>query len=224
MANRFLPISNTPSLRVLLKGAVTIGVLIALGFAANTIDFEGTFERFSFGVDKSGFWNGPWGFLLFASGMILIYCPRQVVSFFAAYFFGLTIGVGLALAATVIGCIITLSVARLFQSFFKDFLKGKLDIAVRFWRENTFFATLIWRFLPLGSNQMTNMAAGAFGVPSIRFVLGSAIGYIPQTVIFAIMGSGVEVGSQSRILLSIALFVVSALLGLMLYSRFRKQL
>jgi len=98
-----------------------------------------------------------------------------------------------------LACVISFSFARIFQNTFKDMLKGKLKLAFDFWEQNTFLATMIWRFIPAGSNLLTNLAAGAFGISALPFILGSAIGYIPHTVIFALLGAGVEVGSNANL-------------------------
>ena len=225
MANRLTSVLQQVGGKVFLKGAITIAILIALGFAAKTVDFDKIFEALPFSRgDDAGWTNGKSAFLVFSGVLVAIGCPRQAVSFFAAYFFGLWTGIMLALGGTILGCVLTYSTARLFSQFFKGVLGGKLKIAVEFWRENTFFATMIWRFLPAGSNFLTNIAAGVLGLPAMLFFAGSGVGYVPQTIVFALMGSGVEVGSTTRISVSIGLFVLSAMLGLMLYARYRKQL
>ncbi|MEM9279191.1 MAG: VTT domain-containing protein, partial [Pseudomonadota bacterium] len=191
MANRLLTVLRQSGGRVFLKGALTITVLAIVGYVANSIDFEATFKSLPFSTSENAHWyQGPVGFILLGAILVSISCPRQIVSFFAAYFFGLWTGFLLAWAATVVACIITYSIARLFNRYFQDFVRGKLDIALKFWRDNTFLATVIWRFLPAGSNLLTNLAAGAFAIPGVAFVAGSSVGYIPQTLIFAIVGSG----------------------------------
>ena len=212
-------------MRVFVKGALAIAVLAVIGYAANSIDFEETFKVIAFSSSPDARWyQGPAGFAILGAVLISISCPRQVVSFFAAYFFGLSIGFMTAWAGTILACVLTYGIARMFSGYFRDFVKGKLDIALQFWRDNTFLATVIWRFLPAGSNLLTNLAAGAFSVPAFSFVAGSALGYVPQTLIFAIVGSGARVESEVQILVSAVLFAISALLGLLLYGRYRKKL
>lgn len=225
MPNRFLTVLRESSPRVLLRGLLVILTLIALGYFFNSINFEESFRALPFSRGADAPWyGGPVGFAIFGALAICLSCPRQVVSFFAAYFFGLWAGFLSALAASVLGCILTYAFALLFREKVQAFVRGKLDIAVRFWRDNTFIATVIWRFMPAGSNLLTNLAAGALGIPAIAFVAGSAIGYVPQTVVFAVVGSGVRVESTTQLLVSVGLFAVSALLGLFLYSRYRKKL
>jgi uncharacterized membrane protein YdjX (TVP38/TMEM64 family) len=59
-------------------------------------------------------------------------------------------------------------------------------------------------------------------VRAISFIGGSTIGYIPQTVIFALLGSGFNVDLEFRIILSIVLFLASILLGFFLYRKYKR--
>jgi uncharacterized membrane protein YdjX (TVP38/TMEM64 family) len=70
---------------------------------------------------------------------------------------------------------------------------------------------------------VTNLAAGVSSVAALPFIAGSAAGYVPQTVIFALVGTGVQVDPVLRIGLSVVLFVASAGLGLYLYRRVRAR-
>lgn len=211
--------------KFLFRGGLVIALLVAIGYLANSVDFEETFKALPFSNEVNAPWyRGAIGYALLGALAICVSCPRQVVSFFAAYFFGLWSGVAAALAASIIACIVTYFGAKVFQESVRGFIHGKLDIAVQFWRDNTFFATVIWRFMPAGSNLLTNLAAGALGIPAIGFILGSAIGYVPQTMIFAFVGSGVRVESGTQLIVSIILFVFSVLLGMYLLARYRKKL
>ena len=82
--------------------------------------------------------------------------------------------------------------------------------------------TVLIRFLPVGSNLITNLLAGVSSVRPLPFVAGSLIGYLPQTVIFVLLGSGIHVQPMVRSALSVLLFVVSATLGITLYRRLRR--
>ena len=54
------------------------------------------------------------------------------------------------------------------------------------------------------------------------FFAGSALGYIPQTVVFALLGSGINLEPELRIGASVVLFALSAVLGVHLYRRYRQ--
>jgi len=211
--------------RIVARTVVTIFIIIGMLALMQMLDFEGFFKSLPFSTGENAHWlNGKVAYVVLGSLLVCIGCPRQVVSFFAAFFFGLWAGVLIGLAATTLGCVISFSIARLFQGFFRNLVKGKLNIALQFWKDNTFTVTLIWRFIPAGSNLLTNLAAGALGISAVPFIAGSMLGYIPHTVIFAILGSGVELGSNVQIYLSIGLFAVCIMLGLMLFSKYRKDM
>jgi len=211
--------------RIIIKTIVIILMISGLLVLMQMVDFESFFKSLPFGSAENAHWlNGKAAFIVLGSLLVCIGCPRQVVSFFAAYFFGLWAGVLIGLTATTLGCLISFSVARLFQGYFKNLVRGKLNLALQFWKDNTFTVTLIWRFIPAGSNLLTNLAAGALGISALPFIAGSALGYIPHTVIFAILGSGVELGSSVQIYLSIGLFTVCVMLGLMLFSKYKKDM
>jgi uncharacterized membrane protein YdjX (TVP38/TMEM64 family) len=157
------------------------------------------------------------GWLLATAGL-----SRQLIAFLGGYAFGFLLGVLLASLAVVAGCITTFYVARfLLRDFLQRHFAGRLDKAARFIRRNTFSMTVLVRLLPLGNNGVVNIAAGVSGARGIPFFLGSALGYLPQTLIFALVGSGTSVGRFWQVAVAMTLFVVAALLGAMLYRRYR---
>ena len=109
--------------------------------------------------------------------------------------------------------------------FARETIAGKFSDRIRrvdaFLSENPFVMTLLIRFLPMGSNFLTNLAAGVSGVPGVVFVAASAVGYVPQMVIFALVGSGVHLDTGYGIGLSVILFIASGLLGVHLYRKYR---
>lgn len=222
MAGRFFQLINQKAWK---KAIVIVVVIAVFLLALSQVDFDGFFKSLHFATSSQANWlYGEFGFLILGSLLVSIGCPRQVVSFFAAFYFGLWMGILLGLVATTLACMLSFSTARVFQTYFKDILRGKLKLAFDFWKQNTFFATMLWRFIPAGSNLLTNLVAGAFGISALPFIAGSAIGYIPHTVVFALLGAGVEVGSDFQIIASAVLLVVSILLGLLLIKKYRAQL
>ena len=215
---------RTANWRSVVKLLLIAVVLVLIGFLLNSVDFDDLFKSLPFTNTDAGWMNGKLAYLVCASLLVAVGCPRQVVSFFAAYFFGLWMGILLGVIATTLACILSFSIARVFRRYFKGLLKGKLKLAFEFWSKNTFFATMIWRFIPAGSNLLINLVAGAFGISALPFIMGSAVGYIPHTIVFALLGSGVEVGSNFQILASGILLVVSVLLGFVLFKKHQRQL
>jgi len=166
--------------------------------------------------------SGEFLFMALATIATGIGLPRQVISSLAGYAFGLMMGTGLALVGTILGCMGSFYYARLLaRGPIQRRFSGRVRRLDNFLHDNTFIMTLLVRMLPVGSNVVTNMAAGVSSVRAIPFFLGSALGYLPQTIIFALLGSSVEVDPAKRITLSVVLFVASAILGVYLYRHFR---
>ena len=80
------------------------------------------------------------------------------------------------------------------------------------------------RLLPVGSNLLTNLFAGATHVPARGFMLGSVLGYLPQMLIFSFAGAGIGLSDHHQLGISIGLFILSSVIGAYLYrSSLRKQ-
>ena len=88
----------------LLKGMIWTGLIMAflsIGWLVGRIDFDSYFKILPFNTNPESPWyQGVIGFALFSTVAISVFCPRQVVSFFAGYFFGIAWGFVSALLAT----------------------------------------------------------------------------------------------------------------------------
>jgi len=152
--------------------------------------------------------------------------PRQAVAFLAGYAFGTVIGVGVALAAQLLGCALAFFWAgAVGRGWAERRLAGRfgprLRPVVETLRENPFGAALALRLFPVGSNLALNLLAGMSAIPALPFLAASALGYLPQTVIFALLGKGVRVDGAWQLALSGLLLAVSVGLGLWLMRRHR---
>jgi uncharacterized membrane protein YdjX (TVP38/TMEM64 family) len=144
--------------------------------------------------------------------------PRQLSAFCAGYAFGAVQGFLAAIIAVTLGCVCCFWIARLLgqetiNRRFPHHLQG-----INSFLENAPFQTaIIVRLLPVGSNLATNVVAGVSNIRPLPFVAGSSLGYMPQTIIFSLLGSGVTVEPVLRTSVSATLFVLSSALGLRLY-------
>ena len=213
-------------LRLLLRGVLLMASLLAIGWG---FEASGLWHRLDAAwVDSEIRGQGGAGALIFI-GMgalaIAVGLPRQAVCFLAGYAVGLGRGLLLAQAASIVGCLLCFSYARLFgrdlvRHHFAERLR-RFDI---FLSRHPLTMTMLIRFLPVGSNLVTNLLAGVSSVPPLPFLAGSLIGYLPQTLIFVLLGSGVHVQPLWRSLASLLLFILSALIGIGLYRRLRDAL
>ena len=203
----------------LIKGFMVLVSLIAIGFLTKFLGIDSGFNEAWIDSDirNSGV-QGEILFIFFGGTLTAIGLPRQGVSFLAGYAFGFVEGTLLGVAATALGCILTFYYARLLG---RDFVKSHYQLRIQrvddFLHDNPFTMTLLIRFLPIGSNLVTNLAAGVSSVSGITFIMGSILGYIPQTTIFALLGSGVSVDDKIMLGLGVVGFLLSGILGVYLY-------
>ena len=214
----------SPLIKTTLRGIGLIILLSAFGFAVQSGGLGGVFNQdwVDENVRGAGV-KGNFIFLLGAGLFIAVGLPRQIVSFLGGYAFGLLLGASLALMATGLGCILAFTFARFMgREFVSTRFPARLKKANSFLQHNSFAMALLIRLLPLGSNLVTNLVAGVSSASATWFLAGSALGYIPQTVIFALLGSGINLDPAFRITSSVLLFVLSAALGIYLYRRYRQ--
>lgn len=176
-------------------------------------------------IDSAVRGKGLHGELLFVGIGALVAAvglPRQLVCFLGGYGFGVLQGSLLGLLASVLGCLLTFFYARLFG---RRLVLARFARRIRklddFLRDNTLGMALLARLLPIGSNLVNTLVAGVSSARALPFIIGSALGYIPQTVVFALAGSGVNLDPTRRIGLAAVLFVISGVIGVMLYRKYR---
>jgi uncharacterized membrane protein YdjX (TVP38/TMEM64 family) len=167
-------------------------------------------------------------FLVLAAAAGAAGLPRQVISFAAGYAFGPWLGIALAFAAQMIGCAMDFAWARLLarewtRAWLAGRLGGRLARLETFLARNPFTATLTVRLIPAGSNVGFTLLAGVSSVRPLPFLAGSALGYLPQTVIFALIGGGARVDGWVQIGLGAGLLTAATALGLYLFRRYRAE-
>jgi uncharacterized membrane protein YdjX (TVP38/TMEM64 family) len=149
--------------------------------------------------------------------------PRQVAAFSCGYIFGITYGTLIATLAATIGCMLTLFIAKtFFRQKVLNAYPEKLNRISTFFATHTFSKALIIRLLPAGSNFLTNVLAGTANIKFIPYVSGTCVGFIPQMLIFSLLGAGVKVGEQQQIILSLCLLIVALTFGYWLYRKEKK--
>ncbi len=194
------------------KGALFLAGLIAAGLALRLMG--------------SGFLAAPptplGALMFFGAGAALTAfgVPRQAVAFAAGYAFGAWRGGVLAMAAQMLGCCVDFWWARaVARDWAVRRLRGRLARLDHTLADRPFVATLTLRLLPVGNNLVLNLLAGVSGLRAAPFLAATLIGYLPQTAIFVLAGSGVHVNRAAQLATAGALFAISACLGGVLLKR-----
>ena len=211
--------------RVVARGLIFIALLVAAAGLFQEFGLWGALDESWIDAHVRG--DGATGVLLFivaGSLFAAVGLPRQVVAFLGGYAFGFTLGLIYALIASVIGAGITLLVARyLARDLITHRVPARLRRVDEFLSRETFVSTLVIRLLPFGSNLVTNLVAGISRAGLFSFLAASFIGFTPQTVVFALAGSGVSVDPTLRIGVAAVLFLASTALGVYIIRRHRRN-
>lgn len=151
--------------------------------------------------------------------------PRQIAALSAGTLYGAKLGFLIATAATISGCMLTFIACRyclgnwVYQRF-----PDKTKVIHGFLASSTFTKALTIRILPLGSNFMTNIVAGATNIPFAPYVAGSALGFVPQMVIFSLAGAGMQLAAGTQQQLTLVLTGLALGLMVMLYIQHKRKL
>ncbi|NDV18962.1 SNARE associated Golgi protein [Pseudodesulfovibrio sp. JC047] len=218
------------SMKSLAKGLVMLaglGVAVYLSRAIGLGDMLSNTQWFNEHI----LGTGPLSIVIFlgvGAAFTAVGLPRQLVGFLGGFAFGVMTGTLLATIGSGLGCAIAAVYARMGgRELVQRKLGHRTEKVNRFLQHEPFNTALAIRLFPLGSNLVTNLAAGISSIPLIPFILGSTLGYIPQNFIFALFGAGMNrestMGVAVSVGMSIVLFVVSGWLGIRVYNRYRKE-
>ena len=206
------------TLRYIVRGLLVILALVTVGYLLKDVLDQQWIDA---QIRDQGM-RGQLLFVVVCSLLGSIGLARQLIAFLGGYAFGIVWGFVLAMLAVVVACITTFTISRfLLRNFLLQRFSERIRRVDSFLQENTFTMALLIRLLPLGSNWMANVAAGVSGVRSLPFFLGSALGYVPQMLIFSLVGSGARIDRFWQVAIAMAMFVVATFMGIFLYRKYR---
>ncbi len=212
------------TLRILIKGLLLITSLVLLALLLQALEPEHMLS--AAWIDSQVRGQGVRGELVFlavTAATTAVGFPRQLLAFLGGYAFGFVLGSVLALGGTLTGALLAFFYARfLGRSLLQHRLSGRIRKLDDFLSGHPFDMALIIRLLPVGNNMVTNLVAGVSSVAALPFLAGSGLGYLPQTLVFALAGSGVHFAPGLRLTLAVLLLLFSSLLGAWLYRRHRQ--
>lgn len=213
------------SAKALIKGLAMLGVLALVVYLAKYTGISHALETkwMDEHVRSQGL-VGVITYVALATFFSAAGFPRQIICFMGGYAYGFALGALLGTIGTALGCACAFIYARLVgRSFIKRKFGARIQKVDNFLSRSPFNMALTIRFFPIGSNVVTNVLAGVTSIPALPFILGSALGYMPQNIVFALFGSGVNVSSTTQMVMAIILFVISSLLGFKIYRKYRNQ-
>ena len=211
------------NIRIIVKGLALMLSLALLGYLFNTSDLGSSVNEAWIDAKVRGHGvNGALLFLLMGALFTAVGLPRQIIAFLGGYAFSVGLGTLIGALAALLGCMLSFAYARFFgQGLLRARLGGRAGRFDRFVHDHPFSMTILIRLLPVGSNLLTNLAAGISSIRATAFFSGTLLGYLPQTLVFALVGSGVHLAPVLKLSLAIALFLVSVAVGAYLYRRHR---
>jgi uncharacterized membrane protein YdjX (TVP38/TMEM64 family) len=164
-------------------------------------------------ANPGGCWLG-----ILAVGAIIINCPVPVaalIKVLAGYFFGIQAGVALNVSVSVLGGLIGFMATRhlfhrpLYSRFSHQLARANLEIA-----RNGFWYVLSARLLMVTPFFLVNVLSGLSCIRKRKFLLGTFLGVIPSSAIYAVSGSHLEsirtVSDMASPKLAIVLAVLAA--------------
>ena len=167
--------------------------------------------------------GGIAGGLCYIGATALLSCiavPRQALSFAGGYTFGPLLGACLGTIGITIGCMLAFAGSRFFgRSFIERRYGEKAASFNQYVIHRPFSIAVLIRFFPSGNNLLFSILAGVSRISPLPFFLGSCVGYIPQNVLFALLGSGMRVDAGWQTGLGILLFAASCFLAWYLYKQ-----
>ena len=163
---------------------------------------------------------GVAAFLLVGTAAAAVGLPRQSLAFVAGLAWGTWSGLALSLAAATGGCALTFGVSRRWlHARVRDRHPAFVSALERLVEHDAFAKIVALRLQPLGTNLITTLGAGITRIPATTFLLASCVGYVPQMLVFSLLGAGIRVSSGTRLLASGALLLCSVGVGALVYRR-----
>ena len=145
---------------------------------------------------------------------------RQVLAFVLGFSMNAFNGTVLSTLITLLGSTAAFFCARYFlRQNLESRFGHHLERMDHWFKQNAATKVLLIRLFPLGSNLLTNLISGCSGIRYRDFVVGSAIGFLPQMLVFALAGAGIGNANEYQFSLSLVLFAVALLVTAYMYRR-----
>ncbi|NHA69149.1 TVP38/TMEM64 family protein [Phycicoccus flavus] len=205
---------------------VVAGVLTALVVGSVVAVVAGgdlaAVQRF---VASTGVW-GPLVYLLVHVVLTLVPVPKNLLAGIAGALFGVAFGIGLSWTGALLSALVTFWLAgRLGRDAVASLTGRRVQRVQRLLRERGLLTVVVARLLPVLPFTVINYGAGVSAVSRRDFVLGTALGIVPGTVAYVVVGA--SAGEDTRAIglagaAGVVLLVAAALLARRLLARDRR--
>jgi uncharacterized membrane protein YdjX (TVP38/TMEM64 family) len=147
-------------------------------------------------------WGGwPWlAFAVVGTGLVSIGFPRIVLSAVGGAMFGVVLGTLWSQVAMTLAILAPFLYSRhLGRELVARRMGRRLQRFDDLLGQHGFMVVLLIRLCPVGNNFLTNYLAGVTVIPLGTFLAASFVGYLPESFIFALLGSGLADHPQLRL-------------------------
>ena len=206
----------SPVLRLGLIALLIVGAL-ALALSAD----EASFTALRSWIDDLGAVGGIVFVAVYAVATVLL-LPGTPFSIGAGVLFGPVLGSAVALTGATLGATGSFLVGRGIGRGAVEQLAGRRVQAVdRMLTERGFVAMLLVRLVPLFPFNVVNLVAGITALRLRQYVLATAIGIVPGTVLLAALGGTIDDPTSPAFLGALAGFLVLTVAGGLVARRLR---
>jgi phospholipase D1/2 len=157
-------------------------------------------------------WWAPLVVVLAYTPASLVIFPRSFITLFAVAAFGAWHGFAYAMAGILLACAVTyFAGTKMNRDSIRRLARGRLNRLSRVMRRRGILAMTAVRLVPLAPFPVVNAVAGAIHIRLRDFMIGSAIGILPGTLVATVFGDQLVTGIRDP--RSINLWLVAALAG-----------
>ncbi len=165
-------------------------------------------ETLKLWIASMGAW-GPLIFTLLTTAVVAAGAPRLWMATLGGFAFGWFAGGALALLGTLGGCWVTFTYARwLGREWVQARIGKRLTRLNDLLQHHGIVMTLMLRSAPIGNSHVSNLMLALSPISQGAFLIGTALGVLPTTVIYALFGSAAN-GSTIGRLTTAALMLVT---------------
>jgi uncharacterized membrane protein YdjX (TVP38/TMEM64 family) len=146
---------------------------------------------------------GVWAWVVFAAvgtGLVSIGFPRIILAAVGGAMFGVVLGTLWSQVAMTLAILAPFLYSRhLGRELVARRMGRRLQRFDDLLGQHGFMVVLLIRLCPVGNNFLTNYLAGVTAIPLGTFLTASFVGYLPESFIFALLGSGFADHPQLRL-------------------------